>query len=139
MPQFLFDTDHLTLYQYGHPALIQRYKSYPGGTVGLSPVTVQEVLRGRLAKLAKQIAGPARIQAYARLVEAVELFAQLPIVPFNQASEDQFQQLWAMRLRIGTNDLKIGAVALAHNLTLLTRNRRDFIRIPGLILDDLSI
>jgi tRNA(fMet)-specific endonuclease VapC len=87
----------------------------------------------------KQISGPARIQAYALLVEAVELFVQLPIVPFDQASEDQFQQLWAMRLRIGTNDLKIGAFALAHSLMVLTRNRRDFARIPGLVLDDWSI
>jgi tRNA(fMet)-specific endonuclease VapC len=35
--------------------------------------------------------------------------------------------------------LKIAAVALANNIVLLTRNRRDFSRIPGLRIDDWSV
>ena len=59
----------------------------------------------------------------------------MPRVPFDQASENHFQQLAALKLRVGSQDLKIAAVALANNLTLLTCNRRDFGRIPGLALD----
>jgi tRNA(fMet)-specific endonuclease VapC len=63
---------------------------------------------------------------------------QFPVVPFDQAAEDRFQQLWSLRLCIGTSDLKIAAITLVNNLILVTRNRRDFGRIPGLKLDDWS-
>jgi tRNA(fMet)-specific endonuclease VapC len=138
MLQSLLDTDHLTLYDQGHPQLTQRLAMHPKNTIAVSVVTVEESLRGRPGALSRSLDGPTRIRRYAGLVGTVELFCQLPLVHFDQASEDHFQQLRALRLRIGTQDLKIAAVALASNLTLLTRNRRDFARIPGLVLDDWS-
>jgi tRNA(fMet)-specific endonuclease VapC len=44
----------------------------------------------------------------------------------------QFHQLHQQRLRIGTQDLRIAAIALANGCILITRNRRDFERAPGL-------
>ena len=37
---------------------------------------------------------------------------------------------------IGIHDLLIGAHALSENLTLVTNNRREFDRIPGLLVDN---
>jgi tRNA(fMet)-specific endonuclease VapC len=71
------------------------------------------------------------------LVEALLDFARFPIVPYDQPAEDCFQQLHT--IRIGTQDRKIGAIALANQLVLVTRNRRDFARIPGLVLEDWSV
>jgi tRNA(fMet)-specific endonuclease VapC len=39
-------------------------------------------------------------------------------------------------IRIGTQDLKIASIALANRATLLTRNYRDFVQVPDLIIDD---
>jgi len=139
MSQFLFDTDHLTLYDHGHPPLRQKLAVQPVGAVAISPVTIEEYLRGRLAALARHRSGPMHVRAYTNLVESIRLFQQLPIAPFDQACEAQFQQLRTLRLRVGTLDLKIAAVALVNNLVLLTRNRRDFGRIAGLTLDDWSV
>ena len=136
MLRFLFDTDHLTLFQHGLPALGNRLASQAPGSVGVSIVTVEESLRGRLAQLSRASDGPTRIRRYAMLAETIQLFAHLPVALYDDAAESYFQQ--HRHLRIGTQDLKIGAIALANGLTLLTRNRRDFALIPGLVLDDWS-
>ncbi|HEV3260536.1 MAG TPA: type II toxin-antitoxin system VapC family toxin [Gemmataceae bacterium] len=139
MLQFLLDTDHLTLFHHGHAAVGTKMAAQPAGTVGLAIVTAEEALRGRLATLRQAQTGPQRITRYSQLQETVELVNQFPIVPFDQTVESHFQQLWSLRLRVGTQDLKMAAVARANRLTLLTRNRRDFGRIPGLGLDDWSV
>jgi tRNA(fMet)-specific endonuclease VapC len=111
--------------------------SQPAGSVGISVVTIEESLRGRLAWLARAGDGPTRIHRYALLSETVQLFRQFPIVPYDQPAEDWFQQLH--RIRIGTQDRKIASIALANQLILVTRNRRDFARVPGLTLEDWSV
>jgi tRNA(fMet)-specific endonuclease VapC len=139
MPQFLFDTDHLTLYHHQHPALMQRIAAQPADSIGICPINIEETMRGRLAVLARALTGDKHVRAYAHLVASVELFRLFPLVPFDSNSESQFQQLRATRLRVGTLDLKIAAIALTYGLTVLTRNRSDFERVPGLALDDWSV
>ena len=80
-----------------------------------------------------------RVLHYGHLHSSVQLFCRSNLVPYDQAAEAQFQHLLGLRLRVGTQDLKIAAIALANNLTLLTRNRGDFGRVPGLALDDWSV
>jgi tRNA(fMet)-specific endonuclease VapC len=137
MPRYLWDTDHLTLFEHGHALVGRRLALQPPGAVAISVVTIEESLRGRLAQLARARDGPTRILQYALLAQTIQLFTLFPIVPFDQAAEPRFQQF--RPLRIGTQDRKIAAIGLANQLTLVTRNRRDFARIPGLLLDDWSV
>lgn len=139
MLQHLFDTDHLTLFDHRHATLRQRFAAATAGSIAISPVTVQEYLKGRLAALVRHASGPSQVQAYANLVSSVVLVQQFPIVPFDAACDQQFQQLRSMLPRVGTQDLRIAAAALVHKLVLLTRNRRDFGLVPGLKLDDWSV
>src|SRR5438874_9992969 len=126
MLQFLLDTDHLTLYERGDPNVVARVDAQPLTAVGLSAITVEEALRGRLAVVARARDGGARVRWYGQLLGTVRLLAEFVLVPFDQASENEFQQLLGQRPRVGTQDLKIASVALAHGLTLVTRNRQDF-------------
>lgn len=41
-----------------------------------------------------------------------------------------------MRLGIGTMDLRIAAIAIANEATLLSRNLKDFARVPDLKVED---
>ena len=49
MLQFLFDTDHLTLFQHQHPPLMQRIALHPAGSVAICPINIEEIMRGRLS------------------------------------------------------------------------------------------
>jgi tRNA(fMet)-specific endonuclease VapC len=138
MIRVLLDTDHVSLHERGHLPLRDRLASFPPEEVAVSVVTVEEMLRGRLAILARRSAGEACVHAYTKLLETVRFFSALPVVPFDMACEQQFQALRAMRLRVGSRDLRIAATALVHNVVLITRNRRDFEQVPGLLLDDWS-
>jgi tRNA(fMet)-specific endonuclease VapC len=138
MIRVLLDTDHVSLQERGHLPLRARLESLPPGAIAVSVVTVEEMLRGRLAILARRSEGEARVRAYAKFLETVLFFSTVPVMPFDRACEQQFQALRTMQLRVGSQDLRIAATALVHNVVLVTRNRRDFEQVPGLILDDWS-
>jgi tRNA(fMet)-specific endonuclease VapC len=138
MMLYLLDTDHFTLHERGHEPLRERLARLAPDAVSVSAVTVEESLRGRLALLSRRMEGEARIRAYAKLIETVHFVNSIPIVPFDSSSETQFQSLQSLRLRVGTQDLKIAATGLAHKLIVVTRNRRDFERIPNLHIEDWS-
>jgi tRNA(fMet)-specific endonuclease VapC len=138
MLQFLLDTDHLMHYQKSHPSLLRQMQQH-ADEYGLSAVSVEESLKGRLAHVAQARDGAERVSRYALLLDTLQLLQKLPLVPFDQACEAEFQHLRSLRIRVGTQDLKIAATALVHKLTLLTCNRRDFLRIPGLAIDDWSV
>jgi tRNA(fMet)-specific endonuclease VapC len=100
-------------------------------------VAAEEALRGRLAQVAGASDGPTRILSYKLLTQAIQLFTQFPIVPYDQSAEDEFQRLRS--IRIGSRDLKIASIAMANGSIVVTRNRRHFGLIPGLTIEDWSI
>jgi tRNA(fMet)-specific endonuclease VapC len=54
-------------------------------------------------------------------------------------AQNIFSQLRANKLRISTQDLRIAAIALSQDAVLVTRNQRDFAKIPTLKMEDWSL
>jgi len=129
----------LTLFDHSHLIVWRHFVRHLPGYVGISAVSVEEYLRGRLAALAKHQSGPLQVQAYSRLVESLQLFQHFFLVGFDAVCETRYQQLRKLRLKVGSQDLRIAAIALVHQLHLVTRNRRDFTQVPGLTLEDWSV
>jgi tRNA(fMet)-specific endonuclease VapC len=136
MLRYLLDSDHLTLYQFGHSLVTQRVTLHKG-TIGLPMVAIEESLHGQLATLAQATVGVHRTRGYDSLARLLLLFNQFPTVPYDQTAEDEFQLLYSAR--IGTRDRKIAAIALANNLIIVTRNRHHFGLVPGLTIEDWSV
>lgn len=139
MIRFLLDTDHLSLQQRGHPHLAKRLAEHSSEEVATSVVSMEEMIRGRLAILSRRSEGEPRISAYRRFQETVQLFCTIPTVAFDPSSEQRFQELKTLRLKVGSQDLRIAAIALANDMVVLTRNIKDFGRIPDLTIEDWTV
>ena len=137
---YVLDTDHLSLYQRSHPQVCDRIRAarQSGIILTTTVVTVEEQYAGRLAQIRKSQTPEALIAAYDRLKASFSLFSQLGILEYNRAADDYFRQFRSQRVRIGTQDLRIASIAIAHSGIVLTRNRKDFEQVPGLTIEDWS-
>jgi tRNA(fMet)-specific endonuclease VapC len=138
MTLYLLDTDHVSLAQRGHPRIAARITATPPEQLAVSIVTAQEQLRGRLAQVqhARDTAGV--ILAYRLLHETLAFYLTVSVLAFDEQAASVVADLRQQKIRIGTLDLRIAATALAAGATLVTRNRRDFERVPGLVVEDWS-
>jgi len=75
--RFLLDTDHVSLQERGNPTVLARLRVQPPEALGVSVVTMQEVLQGRLAVLNRQQVPDQILLAYAKLQEAVHFFTRM--------------------------------------------------------------
>jgi tRNA(fMet)-specific endonuclease VapC len=73
------------------------------------------------------------------LVENLQAFSAAPVLPFDAAAASIHDNLRTQRVRIATMDLRIAAIALSRSLILLTRNTRDFGKVPGLVTEDWTV
>ena len=99
--------------------------------LAIAAITASELLHGCLR--ARDAAVRARRGAF---VDA--LLDTIPVLPFGLPEARRHADLWAELVRrgtmIGPHDLLVGATALAHGHALATLNRREFGRVPGLLL-----
>ncbi len=139
---FILDTDHFTLLEWGSGAvgqqLHERIRALPEGEVVTTIITFEEQTRGWLAFQARARTLEQQVKAYRRLKRHLDSYLEIQVLEFSSEAAAEFERLQRLRLRVGTMDLKIAAIALAHQATVLTRNRKDFNRIPDLQVEDWS-
>ena len=107
-----------------------------GESVATTVICVEEHVRGWLARIASARTSEASVAAYAKFQRAVEDLGRGMILPFDAAAASQFEELRTCKLGVGTADLRIAAIALSAGQLLLSRNLRDFERVPGLRVED---
>jgi tRNA(fMet)-specific endonuclease VapC len=79
------------------------------------------------------------LKGYHFLRELLRYYNSIDVAPFEESALLEFQRLRALRIRIGTKDLRIAATASVLGATVLTRNLRDFRQVPGLLVEDWTV
>lgn len=140
MSQYILDTDHVTLFQHNHPEIVQRARAIGNSNIFITTVTLEEQLRGRLAGISRAVAKPERLAiAYQNLRRTLVYFCSVNLVDFDDSAYTFYQSLRQQKIQIGTQDLRIAAIALANQAIVVTRNHRDFSKVPNLSLEDWSV
>ena len=89
-------------------------------------------MRGWLAEINRQPDYRRQITPYAKLHRQFESLGKWTTLPRDNESATMIYEFRARQIRIGTMDLKIACIVLAHDATLLTRHTSDFAQAPGL-------
>ena len=138
--KFLLDTDHVTIIQEGsgveHSNLVGRISLHADSGVAFSIVSFHEQALGAHTYINRAVNSVGLVRGYDLMDQVARTFAVLPILPFDSDAALVYEKLAAPRLQVGTMDLRIAAIALCRDLTLLTRNVVDFAKIPGLRTED---
>jgi tRNA(fMet)-specific endonuclease VapC len=129
--RYLLDTNVCIRYINGDSFAVRRQLQ----SIDLAEITICSIVRLELFYGAMKSNKPNESWAITR--KFIEVFVSLPF--------DDTAALIAGRIRaqlanlgtpIGGNDLLIAAIAIAHNLTLVTHNTNEFSRVEGLHIED---
>ena len=137
---YLLDTDHfVTIQRQSEPFashLNARMAQHSADDFVISIITFHELAMGahklinQAQKRRQQI-----ITGYELLQIAFVDYQRFTVLTFDDPAQDRFEE-FPGNLRVGATDLRIAAIALSNDLTLLTRNSRDFARVPNLKFED---
>lgn len=130
-----FDTDVLTEILLGDPIFVARAATIPPHEQAVPVVVIEEIMRGRLQVIRQAEAGRARVslpRAYDLFEQTLRDIQQVTVLSYTPQADALYRQWRHQRIRVGTHDLRIAAICAAHGATLISRNRQDFTRVPGL-------
>ncbi|MBD2203623.1 type II toxin-antitoxin system VapC family toxin [Calothrix sp. FACHB-1219] len=139
MAKWVLDTDHVSLLQRGHPVVVNKVSTVNPAEIAVTIITIVEQMYGRLDVINRAKSKQELVTAYTLLKETFNLLSQANILDFNEAAFDIYNDLLKQKIRVGTQDLRIASIALAFNCTLVTRNLKDFQKIPNLQIVNWSI
>ncbi len=139
MSLWILDTDTLTLFQNQHPLIKQRVNQVSSEDIAVTVITVEEQMRGWLDAI-RQSSETERLRwGYLGLRQGLEFFNIITILDFDEKAINCYTELRRQKIRIGTQDLRIASIAITNNGILVTRNQRDFCRVPGLKFEDWTL
>ena len=133
---WVLDTDHLSLLQRGHPNVVANLRRVPLVERTTTVVNVEEQLRGRFAMIARARNAQEWVAAYGAFQTTLRDLMPLRLLSFDNAAATEFVRLKSIFGQVGTQDLKIAAIVLSAGGVLVTRNQKDFARIPDLKIAD---
>jgi tRNA(fMet)-specific endonuclease VapC len=126
----VLDSNTISYYFRGDPQVVPQLQAMPPAEVGVPAIVIYELLYG-LQRLPPEAAQPRR-DALKKLVQPMQSLT------FDSACAEEAASIRCTLEQqgntIGAHDILIAATALRHRAQLVTRNVREFSRVPGLLV-----
>ena len=135
----ILDTDHVSLLERKDTLVVDKFSRSPVGKTAITIITWEEQMRGRLNVIRQATSSEQRILAYTRLLSTIHFLQNFSIINFDAMADRNYMQLQAQKIRVGTKDLRIASIALSCSAVVVTRNHRDFGKVPNLMLEDWTV
>jgi tRNA(fMet)-specific endonuclease VapC len=135
--RYILDTDHISLILFNHPQVKENAAQHQ---IATSIVTVQELSNGWIGR----INDPSQINnlpaLYSKLSITLQYLQTIEVLDFTVEADECLKNLLRSNPPLRKNrlqkDMRIAAIALALDLTVVTRNRKDFELVPNLQIVD---
>jgi tRNA(fMet)-specific endonuclease VapC len=141
--KFLMDTDHISILQKQagaeYAVLMAHIATINRTDLLFCIVSFHEQALGCNSYIAQAKTSADVERGYRMFDRILTAFAAAHVLPFDNNATSVFDDLTTKRVRIATMDLRIASIALSRGLTVLTRNSRDFGKVPGLVIEDWTI
>jgi len=129
--RYLLDTNTVSDFFRQHPGVLTHFEQMAPSELAISSVTVMEIEYG----LARQ---PTARTRFGEIWAAFQ--RDVTVLDYSAPDAVQTGQLRAHLAGLGTPigpfDLQLAGTALARRLTMVSNNTDEFIRVPGLALED---
>ncbi|AFY57015.1 putative nucleic acid-binding protein, contains PIN domain [Rivularia sp. PCC 7116] len=139
MSLWILDTDSVSLFQNNHPNITKRISTISPEKIAVTIITFEEQVRGRFNVVRKADSADKLVTAYSRLQATYNFFGSINLIGFTQEAANCYSQFLRQKIRIGTQDLRIASIVISNDAILVTRNQRDFSRVPDLQFEDWTI
>ena len=139
MTLWIIDTNHLSLLERKDKYVLKNFNNRNPNCLAITVVTFEEQIRGRLSKIRQANSDEKVIAAYSKLQATAEFLKQFNLIGFDGDACGCFNDFRRQKIRIGTQDLRIASTAFSWNAVVVTRNSRDFSKVPGLVLEDWTV
>lgn len=137
---YLLDTNLFEMFLLGDESVMRQVREN-ASRIWLSSVAAEEFLVSRMNALNRARSPRTSLslpRAHEDFVQALAVLQAFPVFTYSEAAEEIYKTFPPGLIRIGSQDCRIAAQAMAHDLTVVTRNLQDFVKI-GAPCEDWSI
>jgi tRNA(fMet)-specific endonuclease VapC len=93
----------------------QRVNRIPSEQLATTVITLEEQMYGRLNRIRRANSQSALVSAYTQIRETLEDFKTINVLEFNENTANCYAELLSQKIRIGTQDLRIAAIAISNS------------------------
>jgi tRNA(fMet)-specific endonuclease VapC len=119
--------------------LTRRILSQPPETLFISVTTIEEMMQGELGSINRLRHKPRVVMAYQGFEELFSALNQFQHISYTDEIDRIYRSMTLEQKRVGTQDCRIAATAIALGMTVVTANVSDFRKIGTVEIEDWTV